>query len=184
MRWGQGHCAALPRGLWDRGRELWGFSVLALPGERCSSVLRLASIDESESESLLRHHRDRLLLPGVRECSRTHFREKIGKLAVIVVDSLPAVLQRDQPPSRPLPRRFCREDHRAARQRPPCCWEWLASTRRALKSGHVDVELDLREVRRFYCVEHKRLHLIEVQLNNRHHVLACLPRKTHVLTRT
>ena len=29
------------------------FLVLALPGERCSSVLRLASIDESESESFL-----------------------------------------------------------------------------------------------------------------------------------
>ena len=27
------------------------FLVLALPGERCSSVLRLASMDESESES-------------------------------------------------------------------------------------------------------------------------------------
>ena len=27
------------------------FLVLALPGERCSTVLRLASIDESESES-------------------------------------------------------------------------------------------------------------------------------------
>ena len=54
--------------------------------------------------SLLQHHRDRLLLLGVRECRRTHFRKKIGKLAVIVVDSLPALLQRHQPPSRPLPR--------------------------------------------------------------------------------
>ena len=52
MRWGQGRCAALPRGLYDRDRETRGFFlVLALPVERCSSVLRLASMDESESES-------------------------------------------------------------------------------------------------------------------------------------
>ena len=45
IRWGQGHCAAL------QAVSCGFFFVSALPGERCSSVLRLASIDESESES-------------------------------------------------------------------------------------------------------------------------------------
>ena len=31
MRWGQGHCAALPRGLWDRGREMWVFLSVSSP---------------------------------------------------------------------------------------------------------------------------------------------------------
>ena len=30
MRWGEGHCAALPRGLWDR-RELWFFFFVLAP---------------------------------------------------------------------------------------------------------------------------------------------------------
>ena len=104
MRWGQGRCAALPRGLCDRGRETRGFFfVLALPGERCSSVLRLASMDESESESesSSRLDSDRNLC--------LHFHKSVGSA------SLPCHSGPTFCVSRRSPRIFCRWYHGACK---------------------------------------------------------------------
>ena len=49
MLWGQGRCAALPRGLCDRGRETRGFSCVSSPWG--AVLVSVATMDESESES-------------------------------------------------------------------------------------------------------------------------------------
>ena len=58
------------------------FLVSPLPGERCSSVLRLASIDESESESQdsafdVNRYTDNL----VQERSASTIEERLGRTA-------------------------------------------------------------------------------------------------------